>query len=92
MRNIRPGALEQCTRGCLELYLDIGGFPRAVGEHVDTGGVSDGFLQGLWDVVLGDAIRVSAMSESEVTALLNRLVVHRGCRPRVSRVALSPHT
>jgi predicted AAA+ superfamily ATPase len=63
-----------------ELYLDIGGFPRAVGEYVDTGGVSDGFLQGLWDVVLGDAIRASAMSEAEVTALLDRLVVNL-CSP-----------
>ena len=63
-----------------ELYLDIGGFPRAVGEHFDTGGVSDGFVQGLWDVVLGDAIRASAMSEAEVTALLDRLVVNL-CSP-----------
>ena len=56
-----------------ELYLDIGGFPRAVGEHVGTGAVSDGFVQGLWDVVLGDAIRATPMSEADVVALLDRL-------------------
>ncbi len=78
-----------------ELYLDVGGFPRAVGEHVSTGGVSDGFLQGLWDVVLGDAIRASSMSEAEVTALLDRLVTNL-CSPinasRIARdVGLSGH-
>ncbi|MGH2879211.1 MAG: ATP-binding protein [Solirubrobacteraceae bacterium] len=70
-----------------ELYLDVGGFPRAVGEHVGTGGVSDGFMQGLWDVVLGDAIRASPISEAEVAALLNRLASNL-CSPiNASRVA-----
>ncbi|HXC45673.1 MAG TPA: AAA family ATPase [Solirubrobacteraceae bacterium] len=78
-----------------ELYLDVGGFPRAVGEHVGMGGVSDGFLQGLWDVLLGDAIRASSMSETEVTALLDRLVANL-CSPinasRIARdVGLSGH-
>jgi hypothetical protein len=70
-----------------ELYLDVGGFPRAVGEHVGAGGVSDGFIQGLWDVVLGDAIRTSPMSEAEVTALLDRLASNL-CSPiNASRIA-----
>jgi hypothetical protein len=30
-----------------ELYLEVGGFPRAVGEFVRDGAVSAGFLQGL---------------------------------------------
>ena len=49
-----------------ELFLEVGGFPRAVGEQVAAGAVSDGFVQGLWDVVLGDAIRAAPMSEAEV--------------------------
>ncbi len=57
-----------------ELFLDVGGFPRAVGELVGSGAVSDGFVQGLWDVVLGDAMRAAPMSEADVVALLARLV------------------
>jgi len=70
-----------------ELYLDVGGFPRAVGELVGEGGVSDGFIQGLWDVVLGDAIRAAPLSEADVVALLGRLAANL-CSPiNVSRIA-----
>jgi predicted AAA+ superfamily ATPase len=70
-----------------ELFLDVGGFPRAVGEMVGEGAVSEGFLQGLWDVVLGDAIRASTMSEADVAALLDRLSANL-CSPiNASRVA-----
>jgi uncharacterized protein len=70
-----------------ELYLDVGGFPRAVGEHAHSGAVSGGFVQGLWDVVLGDAIRAAAMSETDVAALLDRLATNL-CSPiNVSRIA-----
>jgi predicted AAA+ superfamily ATPase len=70
-----------------ELFLDAGGFPRAVGELVSAGAVSDGFLQGLWDVVLGDAIRATSMSEADVAALLDRLARNL-CSPiNASRVA-----
>jgi predicted AAA+ superfamily ATPase len=63
-----------------ELFLDIGGFPRAVGEFVAGGAVSEGFVQGLWDVVLGDAIRATRMSEADVAALLDRLAANL-CSP-----------
>jgi uncharacterized protein len=63
-----------------ELFLDVGGFPRAVGEFVGSGKVSDGFIQGLWDVVLGDAIRAAPLSEAGVAALLDRLVANL-CSP-----------
>jgi predicted AAA+ superfamily ATPase len=59
-----------------ELFLDVGGFPRAVGELLRDGAVSDGFIQGLWDVVLGEAIRATPMSEVDVTALLDRLTLN----------------
>jgi len=70
-----------------ELFLDVGGFPRAVGELIGSGAVSDGFIQGLWDVVLGDAIRATPLSEADVLALLGRLVTNM-CSPiNVSRIA-----
>jgi uncharacterized protein len=70
-----------------ELFLDVGGFPRAVGEMVGNGAVSDGFVQGLWDVVLGDAIRAAPMSEADVSALLDRLAANL-CSPiNASRIA-----
>lgn len=70
-----------------ELFLDVGGFPRAVGEQVGTGGISLGFVQGLWDVVLGDAIRATPMSEAAVAALLDRLAANL-CSPiNLSRIA-----
>lgn len=70
-----------------ELFLDVGGFPRAVAELIAEGAVSDGFAQGLWDVVLGDAIRATQMSEAEVAALLDRLVANLGSPINASRVA-----
>jgi uncharacterized protein len=78
-----------------EMFLDVGGFPRAVGELVESGAVSDGFVQGMWDVVLGDAIRATSMSETDVAALLDRLVLNL-CSPinasRISRdVGLPGH-
>jgi uncharacterized protein len=78
-----------------EIFLDVGGFPRAVGELVGTGAVSAGFVQGLWDVVLGDAIRTAPMSEADVASLLDRLAANL-CSPinasRIARdVGLSGH-
>jgi hypothetical protein len=70
-----------------ELFLDVGGFPRAVGEFVATGAVGDGFLQGLWDVIAGEAVRAVRMSELEVAALLDRLVANL-CSPlNMSKIA-----
>jgi uncharacterized protein len=70
-----------------ELFLDVGGFPRAVGEYVGTGAVSEGFVRGLWDVVLGDAIRAAPLSEADVAALLDRLAQNL-CSPiNASRIA-----
>ncbi len=70
-----------------ELFLDVGGFPRAVGEFVAGGAVSEGFAQGLWDVVLGDAVRATRMSDADVAALLDRLAGNL-CSPiNASRIA-----
>lgn len=70
-----------------ELFLDVGGFPRAVGEQVLNGGVSAGFLQGIWDVVLGDAIRSSSMSKAAVIELLDRLARNLCSPVNASRIA-----
>lgn len=56
-----------------EIFLTIGGFPRAVGEFIKAGVVSDGFKQALWDVIVGDAIRSQTISHTQVASLLNRL-------------------
>lgn len=70
-----------------ELFLAIGGFPRAVGEFVAGGAVSPGFVEGLWDVVIGDAIRATRMAEATVAALLARLVENL-CSPiNATRIA-----
>jgi uncharacterized protein len=63
-----------------QLYLEVGGFPRAVGEFVRSGEVSAGFVEGLWHVVTGDALRSTTMSETEVAVLLDRLVQNL-CNP-----------
>jgi uncharacterized protein len=70
-----------------ELFLDVGGFPRAVGELIGEGTVSEGFIQGLWDVVLGDAMRAAPMSEADVAALLDRLTLNLCSAINVSRIA-----
>ena len=56
-----------------QLYLEIGGFPRAVGEFLRSGEVEAGFIEGLWHVVTGDALRNTTMSETEIAVLLDRL-------------------
>lgn len=70
-----------------QLYLTVGGFPRAVGEFVRHGAVQRGFLDGLWDVIVGDAIRASTMSEAEVVALLVRLAANLGSPLNATAVA-----
>ena len=70
-----------------QLYLTVGGFPRAVGEFVKHGAVQRGFLDGLWDVIVGDAIRASSMSEVVVIALLVRLATNLGSPLNATAVA-----
>ncbi len=56
-----------------ELYLQIGGFPRAVSDHLVHGAVQDDFVQALWDVTAGEAIRGAGTSPAQVLAMLTRL-------------------
>lgn len=70
-----------------QLYLTIGGFPRAVGEFVADGAVGAGFIAGMWDVVAGDTFRRSRMSEIDVASLLDRLVENLASPVNATRVA-----
>ena len=56
-----------------ELYLRCGGFPRAVGDFLRTGDVTPAFIQDLWDVVRGDAIRTTSLGDAELLDLLARI-------------------
>lgn len=56
-----------------ELYLHSGGFPRAIGDLLRTGDVTDGFVQDLWDVIRGEAIRATSLGEADLLNLLARI-------------------
>lgn len=56
-----------------ELYLRIGGFPRAVSDQLQHGEVREDFLSALWDVAAGEAMRSAATSAAQVQAMLARL-------------------
>ncbi len=56
-----------------EVYLQVGGFPRAVADHLGHGSVQDDFIQALWDVTAGEAIRGAGTTPAQVLALLTRL-------------------
>ncbi len=55
-----------------ELFLDVGGFPRAVRDFRDHGDVRADFVEDMWAVVRDDAIR-SSVSEPEALAFLSRI-------------------
>ncbi len=56
-----------------ELYLRCGGFPRAIGDFLRTGDVTSGFVQDLWDVIRGDAIRATSLGDADLLSLLARI-------------------
>jgi predicted AAA+ superfamily ATPase len=70
-----------------QLYLEVGGFPRAVAEFVRSAEVGPGFVEGLWHVVVGDALRRTHMSETEVLAFLDRLVENLSSPVNASTIA-----
>jgi len=57
-----------------ERYLSVGGFPRAVAD-IATGAidVAPQTANGLWNILVGDVLRVGAMSDRDVKALLSAL-------------------
>jgi predicted AAA+ superfamily ATPase len=56
-----------------ELYLRVGGFPRAVSDQLAHGNVQDDFIRALWDVTAGEAIRGAGTTPAQVQAMLRRL-------------------
>lgn len=56
-----------------ESYLLIGGFPRAVRDFINHGDVRDDFISDLWDVIRGEAIRATSLSDTEILAFLARV-------------------
>ncbi|MGA2164441.1 MAG: AAA family ATPase [Solirubrobacteraceae bacterium] len=56
-----------------ELYLRCGGFPRAVRDLLETGDVTPAFIQDLWDVVRGEAIRATSLGDADLLNLLARI-------------------
>jgi predicted AAA+ superfamily ATPase len=56
-----------------ELYLRVGGFPRAVSDQLAYGEVQEDFTRALWDVTAGEALRGAATTPVQVQAMLARL-------------------
>jgi len=56
-----------------ELYLRVGGFPRAVSDQLAHGDVQNDFVRALWDVTAGEAIRGAGTTPAQVQAMLGRL-------------------
>jgi predicted AAA+ superfamily ATPase len=56
-----------------ELYLRSGGFPQAIGDLLRTGDVTPGFVQDLWDVIRGEAIRATSLGDADLLNLLARI-------------------
>lgn len=57
-----------------ERFLDIGGFPQAVADARSNVDVQPATARGVWNILTGDVLRVGAMSDRDVLALLAKLV------------------
>jgi predicted AAA+ superfamily ATPase len=74
--------------GAWENYLAHGGFPRAVDSFLRTGDASLGFVNGLWQIIKGDAVRRGAqLADPELIALMHRLTVSLGSPLNASSIA-----
>jgi predicted AAA+ superfamily ATPase len=71
-----------------ELYLRIGGFPRAIRDFVQTGDVTKAFTRDLWDVARGEAVRVSSLNDAQLLSLLAH-IARALCNPiNASKIAV----
>jgi predicted AAA+ superfamily ATPase len=70
-----------------ERYLSIGGFPRAVADALGRVDVGAATANGLWNILVGDALHVGSMSDRDVKALLQRLVLAMGSPLNVAGIA-----
>jgi hypothetical protein len=69
-----------------ERYLSIGGFPRAVADALGRVDVAAATANGLWNILVGDVLHVGSMSDRDVKALLQRLVIGLGSPLNVASV------
>lgn len=70
-----------------ELFLRVGGFPRAVADQLGEGAVSEEFQKSLWDVIHGDALRRARLGPLQTAALLQRIVLNLSSRTNLSDLA-----
>lgn len=56
-----------------ELFLRVGGFPRAVDDYLRAGDIHESFVNDLWDVCYGDAIKHHELTRLQAQTLLARL-------------------
>jgi predicted AAA+ superfamily ATPase len=69
-----------------ERYLMIGGFPRAVADAHKQVDVAQGTANGLWNILVGDVLHVGSMSDRDVKALLQCLVLGIGSPLNVANI------
>jgi len=75
----------------------VGGFPRAVSDQIHHGHVQADFIDDLWNVAAGEALRRSATTPGQMGALLDRLARSLGTPLAVESArsdmgVASPHT
>lgn len=56
-----------------EIYLRVGGFPRAVEDYIRDGEAGQPFVDSLWDVIHGEAIRSVQFSSGQTQSLLAQI-------------------
>jgi predicted AAA+ superfamily ATPase len=70
-----------------ELHLVVGGYPRAVGDHLDKGDAQPDFIAALWDVIHGDALKTMSMDAAAAHNLLVRLTKNLASPMNMSEIA-----
>lgn len=70
-----------------EIHCRIGGFPRAVADYVHAGDVDVAFVNGLWDVVHGDALARDGLSGTQSLHLMRKLAQDLASPVNTSAVA-----
>jgi uncharacterized protein len=70
-----------------ELYLTIGGFPRAVEDQIRHGRVQPDFIEAIWRVIHDDALQGSRFTPAQTQGLLAELAGSMASPVNRSRIA-----
>jgi len=70
-----------------EVHCRIGGFPRAVADHLLNGDVDPAFVTGLWDVVHGDALADDGFSAAQSLQFMRKLTLDLASPVNMTAVA-----